>query len=215
MVPFFEADRVADGILATTELIAERARGGIEDAEFSDPAGGAPEPSTGAGAIASARIGAGYRGPQAGPAEAPAPGASPLRVVAAYLEAMAAENAAPDLEIYTEATRTMLRDWVVTRAQMRNISNTYKSCSHTRLFQQGAVAVVRYEVGKRACAPFFLRRSAGRWQLDLTAMSGAVRFNHKNQWRFTNGPDPAFAFAFADWRFDDHGFPHAKRLTDP
>ena len=42
--------------------------------------------------------------------------------------------------------------------------------------------------------------------LDFHAMHRSIRFNHKNQWHFTN-LDHAFMFAFADLRFDENGFP--------
>ena len=208
MVPFFRSDRVADGILATTELIADRAGDGERTAAFADPASGTPEPSTGAGARATARIGAGYERPQGSTGDVAAEGLGPEQVVAAYLGAMAAGNASPELDIFTAATREMMRDWVVTPAQMRNVVETYQRCTAPRLFQASTLAVVRYAADERACAPHFLRRSDGAWRLDLATMSREIRFNHRNEWRFPNGVPSEFAFAFEDWRFDRNGFPH-------
>ncbi len=208
MVPFFRSNRVADGILATTELIADRAGGGERSAAFADPAGGAPEPSAGGGARVTVRIGAGYERSQAGDAGASAKGLAPEEVVAAYVDAMAAGNASPDLDIFTGATREMMRNWVVTPAQMRSVVETYRGCSPPRLFQSAKQAVVRYPAAERGCAPYFLWWSDGAWRLDLATMFREIRFNHRNEWHFSGGVPAEFAFAFEDWRFDRHGFPH-------
>ncbi len=213
MVPFFRAGRVADGILATTELIADRAGDGIRSAAFADPAGGTVEPSTGAGALTAARIGEGYQAPRTGTGAAVAAGPAPQDVVAAYLEAMAAGNADPDLAIFTPGSQAFLRGRVVTRAQMRQIAETYRDCGAPRVFQAAGRAVVRYPPEQRECAPFFLLAAKDGWQLDLSPMAGAIRFNHRNQWRFADGPPADFAFAFEDWQFDSKGFP--RRPPDP
>ena len=207
MVPFFQAGRVADGILATTELIADRAGDGMQTAAFADPASGAVEPSAGGGAGTAAQIGAGYERPLNSIGDSSAAGLGPIEVVAAYLGAMAAGNTNPNLEIFTDATRDMMRGWVVTLAQMRQIARTYQQCRSPRLFQTNGLAVVRYGIDERACAPFFLRRSSNDWRLDLTMMSGAIRFNHRIEWHFVKSTPSEFSFAFEDWRFDTNGFP--------
>jgi uncharacterized protein len=208
MVPFFRSNRVADGILATTELIADRAGNGERTAAFADPAGNEPEPSAGGGARTTVRIGAGYQRPQGGGADVRAEGLAPDQVVAAYHEAMAAGNASPELDIFSAATREMMRNWVVTPAQMRNVVETYRGCSSPRLFQTAKQAVVRYRADERGCAPYLLRWSDGAWRLDLATMSREIRFNHRNEWHFSGGVPAEFAFAFEGWRFDRHGFPH-------
>ncbi len=43
--------------------------------------------------------------------------------------------------------------------------------------------------------------------LDVAAMHRWIGFNHQNQWHFKT-PDHPYRFAFADLRFDAHGFPH-------
>jgi uncharacterized protein len=208
MVPFFRSNRVSDGILATTELIADRAGDGERTAAFADPAGSEPEPSAGGGARTAARIGAGYQRPQGDDAGVSAAGLAADEVVAAYVEAMAAGNASPELDIFTGPTREMMRNWVVTRAQMRNVVETYQRCGPLRLLQTEELAVVRYPADQRGCAPYLLRWSDGAWRLDLATMSREIRFNHRNEWHFYSGVPAEFAFGFEDWRFDRHGFPH-------
>ena len=72
-----------------------------------------------------------------------------------------------------------------------------------------ASAVLRYPPAERRCPPWLLVREEGRWRLDLATASRAIRFGRDNSWRFDAGAPPAYAFAFADWSFDAHGFAKA------
>ena len=137
-------------------------------------------------------------------------GRSPEETLALYLEAMAARNASPELSIYTAESQVMLRDWVVTPAQMDNIVKTYRRCTAEAPQHDatGRLAVIRYPPTERACAPWFFRRVANAWALDLTLMGRAIRFGRNNAWHFDPGVDHPYGFAFRDWRFDSQGFPH-------
>ncbi len=209
MVPFFEAGRVADGILATTELIFARA--------IEATAGRAFDPATldafslGGGASTAARLGKG-REPVTSLAGQAAPGATPEATVTAYLAAMRARNARADLDLYSRATQAMLRGWTITPAQMDQIARAYRNCTgrETRVGPGERRAVVRYAVGQRQCAPWFLVREDGAWRLDLASSQRAIHFNHRNQWRLAGAADD-YDFAFEDWRFDRNGFPLASR----
>ena len=207
MAPFFRAGRVADGIVATTELIVSRAQEAEAGNEFS-PA--MPAASGGGGATAIAGIGTENELPPSNPAqpEIRAAGLDPVQVVNAYLHAMERRDARPDLAIYSTETAQMLRGWVMTPAQMSNVAKQYRRCAVDRILTQGERAVVRYSVTQRQCAPYFLRRERGAWKLDLAAASSEIRFNHENEWRLAVGPgDLEYGFAFEDWRFDSKGFP--------
>jgi uncharacterized protein len=205
MVPFLRAGRVGDGVLATTELLVgqvqrARASGGLAEL----PADG----SGGAGARTRARIGAGPDPAlRAGPDVAA--GDSPEATVASYVDAMAARNGNPELDLYSEATRAMLRRHVMTPGQMDNLVRSYRDCRQepARLAADGTRAVLRYPPDARRCAPWLLVREAGRWRLDLATASAAIRFGRDNSWRFAAGAEHPYAFAFDDWSFDDHGFP--------
>lgn len=207
MVPFFEVGRVADGILATTELIFARAQEAEAGRAF-DPRLGEGF-SAGGGAATAARIGAGGVRARVAREEDLAPQATPEATVAAYLDAMARRNSRSDLGIYSDDTQAMLRSWTMTPAQMDNVAHSYRKCrgAETRYSDGGDLAVIRYAAANRQCAPWFLRRQDARWALDLMASQEAVRFNHRNQWRFADPDHHTFAFAFADWRFDRQGFP--------
>jgi uncharacterized protein len=207
MVPFFRDRRLADGILATTELIVARAQEAVADTAF-DPSTAAGF-SLGGGASTAARIGAGADSQWAQGQRQVAPQATPEGTVAAYLAAMTARNGRPDLAMYSEESRRMLGSWTMTAAQMDSVVRTYRSCpaGEVRYGSQSDLAVIRYAPAARQCAPWFLSREGGRWTLNLAATQRVIRFNHRNQWRMPDPDGHPYAFAFVDWRFDRHGFP--------
>ena len=209
MVPFFQAGRIADGILATTELIVAEAQEATALSGF-DMAPGVSG-SGGAGATAPALIGeAPAPVDEAGPA-VPA-GTSPEETLSAYLEAMRARDARTQLDLYSSATREMLKDWVMTPAQMDNVLSTYRGCAPepARLSPDGLHAVIRYAPAERQCSPWFLALEEAAWKLDFTVMQQSIRFGRDNSWRFANGVPEEYRFAFADWTFDRNGFPVAR-----
>lgn len=213
MTPFFARDRVADGILAATELIVTRAQRAAAAAGFEGEAW--TFGSGGAGATAAARLGAGVEpvAPRDNRGAMPGAGRTPRETLAAYFAAMDARNGDPDLEIYTPATRDMLRGWTMTPAQMDNVVRSYRAChgGAPRVGPQGRRAVIRYPIAERACAPWFFEKIDGVWHLDLTMMQRAIRFGRSNAWRFDPGIEHPYDFAFADWIFDAHGFPRKRR----
>ncbi|HUF10804.1 MAG TPA: TPM domain-containing protein [Rhodothermales bacterium] len=211
MVPFFADGRVADGILATTELIVDRAQRAAERDGF-----GADEiwmiGSGGAGAQTDARIGEGYEAPS-GPVEDGdrlfSPAGSPEDALSAYFRAMDARNANPNLPIYSPATQAMLDERTVTPAQMDMVVRTYRDCTAepARYDQTGQLAVIRYPPAERRCAPLFFVKQGEPWMLDLASMSRAVRFGRTNAWHRSEAGFGEYGFAFEDWGFDGNGFP--------
>jgi uncharacterized protein len=210
MVPFFEVDRVADGILATTELIVTQAQQSANAMDVALEAWVAS--SGGGGAVTAARLGAGPQQVDVATDDVP-PGRTPEATLHAYFQAMGAHNANPGLAIYTPETREMLARWLTTPAQMDNVVRTYGRCQPGQLIvsAEGNRAVIRYRISETACAPFFFQRRSGQWQLDLTMMQRAIRFDAGNAWRFVARVSPPYGFAFADWQFDARGYPRADR----
>ncbi|NNE24420.1 MAG: TPM domain-containing protein, partial [Rhizobiales bacterium] len=149
MVPFFASGRIADGILATTELIVTRAQEARANVEF-DP-GANPARSAGGGAVS--KIAAGQ--PKMTGDSGIAAGASPQATLDSYLEAMGRRNSSPDLLIYTPETRAMLKGWTVTAAQMDNEVKTNRKCASRGTRTRGQYAVIRYRIKDRLCAPYF------------------------------------------------------------
>ncbi len=207
MVPFFRSGRVADGILATTELIVSQAQAASAGAGLQSSI--ALAGSGGGGAATAARLNDGReRHPASGAVVAPT-GRRPEDTLTAYFAAMQARSADPALPIYTAATQRMLADWVMTPAQMDNVVRTYRRCGPEPAIVDpgGRYAVIRYRIADRQCSPWFFEHVDGRWVLDLTMMQRTIRFGRDNSWHFAPGAEHRYGFAFEDWRFDARGFP--------
>jgi uncharacterized protein len=208
MVPFFTAARVADGVMATTELIVDRAQKAAKNEEFVNPDVLPKNLAIGAGAQTTASIGKGYQASSGG-ADVTGAGMSPLDVVAAYHQALSQGNASPSLSIYSRATQNMKKSWVVTPAQMRMELSMYQSCQIDKVAVAGQMAFVRYGVRQRQCAPYFLVKEDGEWKLDFSTMMQVIRFNIDNKWHFDMGKTPqSILNEFSDWRFDENGYPY-------
>ncbi|ATJ84327.1 TPM domain-containing protein [Halomonas beimenensis] len=190
MTEFFAVDRVADGILAGTELILAQAG---EDAVPAIAGSG------GAGARLPARLGAGRAAPGEVPVAVEA-GATPREVLATYRRAMARRNDNPDLAIYARETRRLLAGRLMTPAQMDNVAKSLAACPvvDERRAPEGRRVVLLAASGERRCPPYFLVRQDGAWRLDLAAMGRAVRFDQRNRWRLAAGALGAYAFAFEE-----------------
>ena len=204
MLPFFRQQRLADGILATTEMIITRAQNAEQNRSYQDELWFTG--SAGAGATTSI-VTASMRQTSQDQIES---GLSPRETLQAYAEAMASTNLRPDLGIYTMETRRLLADWVVTPAQADNAARSIRQCGNavTLTSENGQFAVMRYPVEKRQCNPYFFRLDVDRWQLDLATMQRAIRFGRSNQWHFQPGMDHPYNFGFTDWRFDNNGYPY-------
>jgi len=216
MVPFFVENRISDGILASTELIVDRAQRASENASWDDEIWLAG--SGGAGASASTRTAPGFTTRPASSTHNPvsASARSPKDVVAAYLDAMRRRDNSPELDIYTPESRSMMREWLITPAQMDQVARTYAGCSREELrySHSSDSAVIRYPIAQRQCAPWFLIRGDEGWQLDLTMQQKAIRFGRNNAWRFDFSSDHPYGFAFEDWVLDGNGFPIRSRDED-
>ncbi|NEV60708.1 TPM domain-containing protein [Thiorhodococcus minor] len=193
MASFFREGRVGEGIVAASERIVTRAQEAAKDIDFK--AALAQEP-----AAASAQI------------TAPAPSGSaeditpmpdvraegdPVETVNAYIQAMEEGNARPDLDIYTHDSQEMLKDWVVTKAQMRNVAREHRRCTGERYQIRGRLAVVQYDPEPGVCNPYLMRREERYWRIDFVAMQKYIRLDENNHWTMPWGAGE-FAFAFPE-----------------
>lgn len=209
MVYFFRTNRVADGILAATEMLFTWAQKAEAGQGFSPPTGNF---SAGAGAKTEAKLGKGFDRAYNNIREATpqAQGLSPKDIVNAYHDAMSQRNGSPNLSIYSKDSVKMMQNWTITPAQMDNVVRTFENCSIKDVKIANNFAVVRYNVEERQCSPYFLVKEGGEWKLDLTMMQKGIMFNHRNQWHLNIDNHSAlknYEFAFSDWRFDRNGFP--------
>jgi hypothetical protein len=140
----------------------------------------------------------------------------PMESVEAYVRSAREGNLLRDPSLYTDASVRMLEARRVTQGQMANAVRSFETCKkHFDTIRYDNVrqrAVIRYRVGARTCHPWFLTRGdfSDSWQLDLAEMQRTVRFNRQNYWHLT-APDTPYRFGFDDWRFDDNGYPLARR----
>ena len=119
MVPFFKANQVANGVLATTEMLVTRAQEAQAGKEFIPPEQLPQNLAIGAGAQTAASIGSGYQVTKSsGAVFKTQDGLQPEDVVALYHKVLEEGNTASDLPIYAASTQEMRKKWVVTPAQM-------------------------------------------------------------------------------------------------
>ncbi|MCK9173105.1 MAG: YgcG family protein [Desulfuromonas sp.] len=215
MAPFYAAGRLAEGIEATVELVV----GAVLAQEDASPDRPVVHNGTALSGGGGARLA--LEGAAARPEETPVvadlaryqPQPTPLESLALYLEVLRARIKAPQLPLYSPSSRDFFASWLVTDAQQANAqalleAHWAEAEVRTGTVQHEQLAVIRFPVTRRGCAPYLLRRVAAGWQLDFAAMHQLLGFNHNNQW-FMRRQDHAFMFAFRDWRFDRQGFPHA------
>jgi len=217
MAPFFAAGRVAQGIEASVELLVSHVlRASEEDASGITSHGATDSAlSGGAGACAAVPVGGKQRAKKQ--VEDPATfaaGATPMETLERYRLSLQRRIKDPHLGIYTPATRQFFSQWLVTDGQQNNaLRELERSWSTAEVFTAEVagerLAVVRFPVSARQSAPFFLRYCRAGWQLDFATMSRVLGFNQRNQWHMRSYDHP-FGFAFSDWHFDNHGFPHPE-----
>lgn len=210
MVPFFRANRVADGILATTELIAGRANEAFQGKAFDAASVKKVEPSTGAGARSNAEIGAGYNADEGQNDQRRAQvrdSANPISVLNAYMVTLRDGMKNRDPAIYSQGSIAFFKGRVSTGAQARREFDSLSKCQKREGFAQGSYAVVRHAIGQRECPPYLFVKEGSAWKLHFPDMAKYIRFNHQNEWHFESGVPSSYAFAFTDWKFDGHHFP--------
>jgi uncharacterized protein len=207
MGPFFAEARLSDGVEATVELLVSRAHGNVELETLAAPTTAITQGSGGAGAGSVLPLNGGNnRAPAIMNPDEFAPGETPLESLQVYMQILKQGIKNPDLPIYTGDTRQFLSKWLVTDAQQHNeLKGISRHLSSAEERISGNLAVVRFPISVRTEAPYFFRKSPDGWQLDLSSMNRLIRFNHLNQWHFTES-DHEFMFAFSENRTDANGY---------
>ncbi len=205
MDPFFQTDRVGAGIVAATELIAQRAADAEANLGFDVSVLDAP------GATVDVQTRQTLEPKVLREYEA---GTTPQETLSSYFDAMDARDTRPALPIYTVETQGVLADFRITPAQMEGILGAYRSCTAENTFFDGALAVIRYPATEATCSPWFFRQADDGWRLDLATMSQVIGFGRNNAWHFAPDAQHPYFFAFQDWSFDPAGFPHDEPVAD-
>ena len=215
MVPFFASGKIGPGVEATVELLVARAmkatdKGGLAEAG-GDKGSVGQHYSGGAGAKVHLAIGSGL--PDKGVATEPSDFKAqpePRLTLEKYLLALSQHVKDPNLGIYTRETCQFFQKWVVTNAQQDNeYLDLSERISKGLVEICGDKAVIRFPLGDRQTSPYFFQKGPEGWMLDFAGMSRWIRFNHKNQWHFRTLEHP-YMFAFEQFVFDRHGFPHER-----
>lgn len=216
MVPYFHRGRVGEGIEATVELVARRAYDGIRGQAY-DPNAETPPTvggfrSGGGGADADVPLD-GEPVPDPRPADDPtrsyfAAQATPEAAWERFLELNRRRIKATDLGIYDDAAKRLLG--VNSSAGQDHIARLYDGATPTVRREGERAAVVFLDDPDHLLAPWFFHRTGSGWQLDGGMYPDVIGYNHRNQWFFRRR-DHAYIFAFADFRFDRHGFAFYQR----
>jgi uncharacterized protein len=213
LVPYFDGERIGEGIEATVELLARRAYEGARGAAY-DPARPAADTvsgfrSGGAGAATDVRL----RGARPKAAAAPLDpeqrehfGAQPTPALAweRFLELNRRRVKDAEIGLYDERARRLLGG-VHANAGQDHIAKLYAGKRYDVRTQGDLAAIVFPEDPDHLLAPWFFRRSDSGWQLDGSMYPDVIGYNHLNQWRFKRRDHP-YEYAFGDFRFDAHGF---------
>lgn len=206
MLPFFQSDRVAEGVEALTELLVAR----LLRQETAEPANPRASGHLSGGAGARISTAGQLDQPASGSSGSYLPQATPLETLQVYRQVLRDRCKDPQLKIYTPETRQFFSSWLVTDGQQQNaLRELERAWPTAKKFERGKLAVIRFPADNRQMAPFYLQLNSSGWQLDFATMSRTIGFNHRNQWHFRHRQHD-YMFAFADWRFDQHGYPFAR-----
>lgn len=218
MVPYFNQNEVAKGMVATIELMVTRA----QHAKLGKTETYQPwlEGSGGAGAVTNANINVpAAEQKRSFPEDILAKlnnlngEESPQDIVDLYLQLAANRIHDWTLPLYTSASNKILADYKATAAQMDNTVRIFTACGQpeVRIDPSEHFAVVRYKSHQRLCSPFLLMKEKGVWRLDIVALGHGLRNNFSNEWYFdgTLKDNPLvvpYLFAFDDWYTTKKGY---------
>ncbi len=230
MVHFFRDNRLAEGIFATTERMYTRAQEAAQGKEFM---ANMPSQSLGGGAKINADIGKKELNIKSKQTITASPADTPDRVLQKYIQSRRDHNDNPNLDIFTDETKTFFRNWTVTPVQMDNEVRFFSKCSdpQTLFSDDRNFAVILYPLTQSKCSPYFFKKEQESWKLDFATMTKLIRFNHQMEWhlilewkdnmkkqehaRLTQtGLLPAkvkslldpYLFAFVDYIYDVNGY---------
>ena len=210
MLPFFQRQRVGDGIEALIELLVARLLDEDQTADLTTPS--IQQHLSGGGGARIALTEKTAERQKTGSPEQYQAGASPLETLHSYRDSLARRSKDPQLGIFTPESREFFSQWLVTDAQQQNALRILEAAlPAAEVIAQDNRAVIRFPADNRRASPYFLRLAPEGWQLDFVTMTKSIVFNHRNQWHFSSREHP-YMFGFSDWRFDTNGFPQATGL---
>jgi uncharacterized protein len=212
-VPYFRNETIADAIYMAAELISDRAYDAQAGKEFMPPM---QSKSIGAGAKTEAHIGKTNHSEKKGANVVASDGDTPMDVLKKYLSAVKAHNTNPNLDIFSETTKSFFSKHTVTEINQNNEVRFLTPCMDSKQVKyasNGKHAVLLNDpVNQRKCTPHFFKKEQGKWKLDIATMAQILRFNAPMQWHFDKkerlkGEAMYYAFAFDGYGLDKNGYP--------
>lgn len=121
------------------------------------------------------------------------PQASVDAAFSTYVRLLENHVADPHLGIYSPETQKFLESRRITEAQQRNeLTEIQAVYSRRTIMEAGDLAVMRFS-GSTRVPPYFFRKRATGWTIDLSATSRVIGFDQSNQW-YVRDPRNEFAF---------------------
>jgi uncharacterized protein len=198
MTPFYNSERIGEGIEATVELLVSRLSNAIDSNAYDPGFESPPAQNFSGGAGANARLGA--TGPQGGrvsastvAAESMGPQSSVEAAFLVYVEILEQRVKDPHLGIYSPETQDFLEKQLLTDAQQRNELAEIRAVLDRRtVVEDGDLALLSFP-GSRRVPPYFFRKRGAGWMIDLSAMQRVIGFDQVNQW-YVRDPHSEFSF---------------------
>jgi uncharacterized protein len=221
-VPYFRNDTIADAIYMAASLISDRANDAKNGKEFMPQM---QSKSIGAGAKTEALIGKKNYDKKEGVNVISLTTDTPIDILKKYLSSVKAHNTNPNLDIYTETTKSFFAGHTVTEINQNNGVRFLAPCMDSKQVKyasDGNHAVLMNDpVNQRTCTPHFFKKEQGLWKLDIATMAKVFRFNTTMMWHFDMDSKYEFTdnydFAFKGLYFDNNGYPHiyVKKKSTP
>ncbi len=151
-------------------------------------------------ALAVASVGAcgGAAEPTAADLASLSPQPTPEGALGAYIRLLELKVKDPSLTLFTPETRRLLAGMTMRDDQQDNELRSLRPATESMSVRsRGSLAVIRFAAEHRKVSPYFFRRGADGWMLDLATPRRVLVFNQANEWPFRSR-DHEYAFAFDD-----------------
>ena len=122
------------------------------------------------------------------------PGTSPDAALETYRTLLGARALTDESRILTPDSRALLQRGYSGGQQSREGSVLSRAMDQAQTVVDGDRAVIVFPTSNEA-SPYFLRRGAEGWQVDLASMARYIGFDAQNHWYFRSTGHP-YSFAF-------------------
>ncbi|MEN8200412.1 MAG: TPM domain-containing protein [Thermodesulfobacteriota bacterium] len=214
MVPYFRDSRVSDGVYMMMELVKDRALEAEQGKEYMGPM---ETKTLGGGARNDALIGRVDPTAKQGENLLAEESDTPEDIFAKHVMGLKTHNKNPNLDIFSEATRTFFQEWTVTDINIDNEYRFISQCHDGKVIYSDdeTRAVIFHPLEQRTCCPYYFVKEQGKWRLDIFTMAKVVRFNTDMQWHFSRKErekyNIPYEFVFGEFVYDKNGYPYFRK----